>query len=155
MGVLLGLTLGEEHKLSGRVRFCWEMLKVFSSLRKQVARFSEADNVMVPQTFVKYGIWFGEATTSVSNTVVIGQQFLTWRQCKNLFMPNKCNVANVHHAWLDECTVHVMQKNFKLSFDGRDSGSKKCKRDYGGDCDGVLWSLLVLVEGKQSWLLQR
>jgi hypothetical protein len=119
------------------------MLKVFSSLRKQVSRFTEADNVMVPQTFVKYGIWSGEATSSVSNTVVIDQQFLTLRQCKNLFMPNRYNVDN-------ECAVHVMQKRFKLSFDGHVSGSKKCKRHYGGDYDEVLWSLLVLVEWKQS-----
>jgi hypothetical protein len=30
-----------------------------------------------------------------------------------------------------------MRKNLKLSSDGGDSGSKKCKRGYGGACGGV------------------
>jgi hypothetical protein len=35
-----------------------------------------------------------------------------------------------------------MQKEFKLSFDGGDSGSKK-RRGYGGACGGVWWSLCL------------
>jgi hypothetical protein len=33
------------------------------------------------------------------------------------------------------------KKKLKLSFDGDDSGSKKCKRRYGGACGGVWRSL--------------
>jgi hypothetical protein len=37
-----------------------------------------------------------------------------------------------------------MRKKMKLSFDGGDSGSKKCKRGYGGAYGGV-WRSLRLV----------
>jgi hypothetical protein len=34
-----------------------------------------------------------------------------------------------------------MRKKLKLSSDGGDSGSKKCKRGFGGVCVWVWWSL--------------
>jgi hypothetical protein len=45
---------------------------------------------------------------------------------------------------LDECAVRAMRKNLKLSFDGGDSGSKKCKRGYGDPYGGV-WRRLRLA----------
>jgi hypothetical protein len=36
-----------------------------------------------------------------------------------------------------------MRKKMKISFDGGDSGSKKCKRGYGGAYSGVWRSLRV------------
>jgi hypothetical protein len=36
-----------------------------------------------------------------------------------------------------------MREKLKLSFDGGNSGSKKCKRGYGGAYDGVWRSLLL------------
>jgi hypothetical protein len=41
-----------------------------------------------------------------------------------------------------ECIVRVMQKKkLKLSSDGGKSGSKKCKRGYGGTYSEVWWNL--------------
>jgi hypothetical protein len=55
-----------------------------------------------------------------------------------LSTPNITNITdNVRHACLDECAVRAMRKKLKLSSDGGDSGSKKCKRGYGGACCGV------------------
>jgi hypothetical protein len=53
--------------------------------------------------------------------------------------------ANERHAWLDECAVHATQKNLKLSSDGGDCGSNKCKQGYGCAYGGV-WRSLRLVE---------
>jgi hypothetical protein len=47
-------------------------------------------------------------------------------------------MVNIRHAWLDECAVREIRKKMKLSSDGGDSGSKKCKLDYGDAC-GVVW----------------
>jgi hypothetical protein len=51
-------------------------------------------------------------------------------------------IVTVRHDWLNESAVSVMQKGFKLIFDGGDSGSKK-RRGYGGACGGVWWSLCL------------
>jgi hypothetical protein len=40
-----------------------------------------------------------------------------------------------------ECAVRAMRMKLKLSFDGGESGSKKCKRGYGGAYGGVWRSL--------------
>jgi hypothetical protein len=40
-----------------------------------------------------------------------------------------------------------MREKFKLSSYGGDSGSKKCKRGYGGAYDGVWQSLRLAVVG--------
>jgi hypothetical protein len=48
-----------------------------------------------------------------------------------------------------------MRKKLKLSSDGGDSGSKKCKRSYGGAYAGVWQSVLALSEWMQSQLLQK
>jgi hypothetical protein len=45
-------------------------------------------------------------------------------------------IAIVRHALLDECAVRAMRKKLKLSFDGGDFGSKKCKEGMVGS-DGV------------------
>jgi hypothetical protein len=47
-------------------------------------------------------------------------------------------MVNIRHAWLDECAVRAIRKKMKLSSDGGDSGSKKCKWDYDDAC-GVVW----------------
>jgi hypothetical protein len=57
----------------------------------------------------------------------------------NLSTPNI--IANVCHAWLHEYAVRDMRKKLNLSYDGGDSGSKKCKRDRGGAYGGVWRSL--------------
>jgi hypothetical protein len=44
-------------------------------------------------------------------------------------------IVNVHHALLYERAVHAMRRRMKLNSDDSDSGSKKCKRDYGGAYD--------------------
>jgi hypothetical protein len=49
--------------------------------------------------------------------------------------------VNVRHARLYEFAVRAMRKKLKLVSDGIDSGSKKCKRGYGGACSGVWRSL--------------
>jgi hypothetical protein len=52
-------------------------------------------------------------------------------------------IANVRHASLYQCDVRAMRKKkLKLVSDGSDSGSKKCKRGYGGANGGVWRSLL-------------
>jgi hypothetical protein len=40
-----------------------------------------------------------------------------------------------------ECAVRAMRKKLKLSSDGSNFGSKKCKRSYGGVCGGVWRSM--------------
>jgi hypothetical protein len=50
--------------------------------------------------------------------------------------------ANVLHAWLCGYVVSVIRKKIKLSSDGGDSGSKKCKRGYMVGSGGV-WSQAV------------
>jgi hypothetical protein len=47
-------------------------------------------------------------------------------------------IANVRHAWLNECAIRSMQKKLKLSSDSGDSGSKG---GYGGAYGGVWRSL--------------
>jgi hypothetical protein len=49
-------------------------------------------------------------------------------------------IANIRHAWLDECAVRAMRKKLKLSSDGGDSGSKKYMRSY-----GMVWRSLCLA----------
>jgi hypothetical protein len=39
--------------------------------------------------------------------------------------------------------VRAMRKNLKLSYKWGNSGSKKCKRGYGGAHGGVWWSLRI------------
>jgi hypothetical protein len=41
-------------------------------------------------------------------------------------------MANVRHDWLDKWAFVRCGNYLKLSSDGGDSGSKKCKRGYGG-----------------------
>jgi hypothetical protein len=41
---------------------------------------------------------------------------------------NGIHTANVRHAWVADSAVNAMRKNLKLSSDGGDSVSKKCKR---------------------------
>jgi hypothetical protein len=43
-----------------------------------------------------------------------------------------------------------MRKKMKLSSDGSDSGSKKCKRGYGGANGGVWWSLRLAKVWSQA-----
>jgi hypothetical protein len=52
---------------------------------------------------------------------------------KVLSTPNIGLIANVHHAWLDECTICVMRKKFK------------CRRGCGGAYGGV-WQSLYMTE---------
>jgi hypothetical protein len=52
--------------------------------------------------------------------------------------PSAPITATVRHAWLDECAVRTMREKLNLSSNGGDSGSKKCKRRYGGICDGLI-----------------
>jgi hypothetical protein len=46
-------------------------------------------------------------------------------------------MANNRHAWLHDCAVRAMGKEFKLIYDVGDSGSKKHKRCCGGACCGI------------------
>jgi hypothetical protein len=58
--------------------------------------------------------------------------------------PNKILYAfpiSIRHAWLYKCIVRAMQKKLKLGSNGGDSGSKTCKRGYGGAYGGVWRSL--------------
>jgi hypothetical protein len=50
-------------------------------------------------------------------------------------------VVNARRAWQREYAVCAMRNKLKLSTDGGDSGSKKCKRGCGGSCGGVWLSL--------------
>jgi hypothetical protein len=50
-------------------------------------------------------------------------------------------IADVRHAWPCHCAVHAVRKKLKLSSNGGNSGSKKCKRGYGGAYGGVWRSL--------------
>jgi hypothetical protein len=43
-----------------------------------------------------------------------------------------------------------MQKTLKLSSDGGDSGSNKCKRGYGGACGEVWWNLRLAGVWRQA-----
>jgi hypothetical protein len=54
-------------------------------------------------------------------------------------------MPNVRHARLYECAVRALREKFKLSFDGCDSGSMKCKRGYGSAYGGV-WRGVRLAE---------
>jgi hypothetical protein len=49
--------------------------------------------------------------------------------------------AKMRHAWLDESALLVMRKQLKLSPEGGNSSSKKCKGDYYGVCGEVCRSL--------------
>jgi hypothetical protein len=72
--------------------------------------------------------------------------------------------SNVRHAWLYESAVRSMRKKLKLSSDGGDSGSKKCKRGYSGAYDrvwrslhlaGVRWSVLCWCVWQESGFSRR
>jgi hypothetical protein len=74
------------------------------------------------------------------------------------YIPNI--MTNVRHVLLYECAVPAMRKKMKLSSDGGDCGSKKCKLGYGGAYGGVWRSLagvwravgFVLVRLAGTWL---
>jgi hypothetical protein len=53
-------------------------------------------------------------------------------------------LANARHVWLYECAVRAMRKKSKLSSNGGDSGSKKCKQGY-GEAYGGVWRSLRLA----------
>jgi hypothetical protein len=61
---------------------------------------------------------------------------------KTIHPPTPNITANVRQASLDECAVRVMRKKLKLSSDGGDSGSEKCKQCYFGGVKRV-WSQAV------------
>jgi hypothetical protein len=54
--------------------------------------------------------------------------------CLHVLVPTPNTTANVRLSLsrLDKRAVHAMRKKRKLASDGGDSGSKKCKRGYGG-----------------------
>jgi hypothetical protein len=91
-----------------------------------------------------YNLWFNKSSWNLleCNTVPMMDKMYS---AIHLSTPNI--IANVRHSRLHECAVLAMRKKFKLSSDGGDSGSNKCKRGYGGAYGGVWWSLGSLESG--------